>query len=112
MIRRAAVLLTLCGAFAMPAWPGPARAEQVCALPEVLTAVDTELRRRGIGGTLDTRSVGEVTGPDAASASCSVRLVQRFYDTNVAGLRPVDRVEVRGYRVTQLRNGLLVSLAE
>lgn len=94
----------LCGACA------PVRPDGVCALPEVQRALDTELQRHGTYGTLDARSFGELTGPEGGSTSCSVRLVVRGYDTNTYGDRPIDRVEVRSYSVTHLRNGLLVRL--
>jgi hypothetical protein len=37
-------------------------------------------------------------------------VVVRGYDTSTYGDRPIDRVEVRSYSVTHLRNGLLVRL--
>ena len=88
----------------------PARAQLTCALPEVLRALDAELQRHGSYGVLDARSVGERTGPGAASASCSIRLVVRGYDTNTYGALPLEHVEIRGYEVIRLRNGLMVQL--
>ena len=88
----------------------PARAEPLCALPEVLRALDTELQRHGIYGTLDDRSVGELTGPEGGTTSCAIRVVVRGYDTNTYGDRPIDRIEVRTYIVSHLRNGLMVRL--
>ena len=94
----------LCGACAAPA---PAA---VCALPEVLRALDTELQRHGTYGRLDALSVGELTAPEGGSASCAIRVVVRGYDTAAYGDQPIDRVEVRRYSVVHLRNGLLVRL--
>ena len=88
----------------------PARAEQICALPEVLRAVESELERRGIYGEIETSAVGEVTGPNAAVASCSVKVLTRTFDTNRYGLAPQYRMDVRGYTVRRLRNGLMVEL--
>ena len=85
-------------------------ADLVCARPEVLRALDTELHGQGIYGKLDTRSVGEVTGVGASAASCSIRISVRGYDTNAYGLQPVEHWEVRGYEVLQLRAGLMVRL--
>ena len=103
MTRRLLVLAAL--SVALPAW-----AEPLCALPEVLRALDTELQRHGIYGVLDDRSVGELTGPEGGTTSCAIRVAVRGYNTNTYGNRPIDRIEVRNYSVSHLRNGLMVRL--
>ena len=85
-------------------------AEPVCALPEVLRALDTELQRHGTFGTLDARRVGERTEPEGSSTYCAIPVVVRTYDTNIYGDRPIDRAEVQTYSVEHLRNGLMVRL--
>ncbi len=82
----------------------------VCALPEVLRGLDTELQRHGTYGTPEVGSIAELTGPDGGSASCAVRVAMRGYDTAVYGNRPVAWIEVRNYSVIRLRNGLMVRL--
>jgi hypothetical protein len=69
----------LCGACA------PVRPDGVCALPEVQRALDTELRHHGIYGTPDTRSFGELTGPEGGSTPGFNRLSQRLCDPTAAG---------------------------
>ncbi len=98
-------LAALCGACTQPV-----QAEPICALPEVMRALDIELQRHGIYGTMDDRSVGEITGPEGGTTSCAIRVVVRGYDTNTYGNRPIDRIEVRNYSVIHLRNGLMVRL--
>ena len=97
-------------ALAALALPAAGRAEQICALPEVLQTVKSELERRGIYGELETSAVGEVTGPNGAFASCSVKVLTRTLDTNRYGLAPQYRMDVRTYTVRHLRNGLMVEL--
>ena len=92
--------------------PATGRAEHICALPEVLQAVQSELERRGIYGELDASAVGEVTGPNAAAAACSVKVLTRTLDTNRYGLAPQYRMDVRRYTVRRLRNGLMVELQQ
>ena len=100
----------VCIAVLCAAWPGRVKAAELCALPEVLRALATELQRHGVYGTLDARSVVEVIGQGAARAACSVTVTLRGADTLKFGDRPTIWFEARRYHVTHLRNGLMVGL--
>jgi len=92
--------------------PVAARAEPVCALPEVLHVVADELAARGLYAELDPAGVGERSAPGAAVVLCSVKLLMRYYDTPRFGYAPQYRMEVRGFQVQRRPNSLRVDLLD
>ncbi len=81
----------------------------ICGNAVVLDAVAGLLSKAGSGAQIDGRSVGEVPTTRPDTVLCTVRLRDRFYDTNRFGLVPVVRPEVFQYTVRRARTALLVA---